>query len=189
LIDAAAASIDARYVYFCGASLDVDRKFNGFEKGGLHLGDRGGEDLPDEFARFGFAAMRNGFEGGPLFWVGTFVHDRLKCAVPKMDGSRPGRENTPAQAVERDVAEAAFFDLHKGERPAVAVSGQRIELAGATEGAITVAKFDALHGPFHEFHKNPFVQVLKILRRSEKKTGVAGKPVMERPNRRAMGRK
>src|SRR5262249_18676216 len=98
------------------------------------------------------AALRDRLQRDALLRVGPLIDDRLPCAVAKVDRGRPGAAQTPAQAVEGNVAVTAFFHLHEHVRVTVTARGRAIELARAAPVATAVRKLDALHGPFYKSH-------------------------------------
>ena len=98
--------------------LEPDRRVAGREEPGHGRA----EDLPDQRAGIGLAAMRDGFERGALLRVGALVHDGHERAVPVVDRAGPGGEDAPVEAVERRVAEATALDVHERERAAIPVA-------------------------------------------------------------------
>jgi hypothetical protein len=93
--------------------------------------------------------MGDRFYRKPLFRIGFIINNGLKLAVTKVDGPRPGGDNSPAQAVQGNVTKMSFVDLHKNKCPTIALGGQAVELAGTTPAAIAVGKFEPLHPPIN----------------------------------------
>src|SRR5206468_9918189 len=64
-----------------------------------------------------------------------------------MHCTRPSYGEGHVETVQFGCAVMSLVDLEKADRPAIAVSWQRIELAGAAISAIAVAKFQAMDFP------------------------------------------
>src|SRR6202011_5208925 len=79
--------------------------------------------------------------------VGALVDDRERLAVAEMNRSRPGENTGDAQAIKFGIAVVTRVDLHANDGRAVAVSWQRVELAGATVSAIAICKFATVNRP------------------------------------------
>jgi hypothetical protein len=84
------------------------------------------------------------------------VDDGLNLAAAFMDRTRPSDNRGPSQAVEPDIAEKAFVDLHGDGGTAIAVGWERIELARATIGAVTGCDFRAANHPVDVHHDLSF---------------------------------
>ena len=92
-------------------------------------------------------ARKDRQERRALRLIGSFVNDHKGLAAALMDRTGPPEGPDDMEAVEFYVAEVSFFDLVGGDRLAIAVGGQSVELARAAISAVAVHQLIRLDFP------------------------------------------
>src|SRR2546421_414208 len=81
--------------------------------------------------------------------IRALVHDRQDLAFALVNRSRPRNDGGKSQTVKPSGAMIAFLNLYAHHGLTISASRQRIELARAPVGAVTVKKFASFDGPFY----------------------------------------
>src|SRR5881409_229967 len=85
--------------------------------------------------------------GAPLRFIGPLVDDGLHDAMALVDGTGPSYGDCHVEAVQFGCAMMSLVDSEEADRPAIAISWKRIELAWAAIGAIAIVEFQAMNFP------------------------------------------
>jgi hypothetical protein len=124
--------------------IDVAREIDRGEDRIVDLVERGREHVEDGCSGIGVLARDDRQYRFALRRRGARVDDGLRFAFALVNGPRPGDEHGELQAVELDVAEVSLVDACAHRCAAMALRGQRVELARTTDVAVARGQRNAL---------------------------------------------
>ncbi|SUS07780.1 hypothetical protein DF3PB_50050 [uncultured Defluviicoccus sp.] len=129
----------------------VERERHRSEDRIVHLGDDQAEDMKQR--AFRRILPRHDLEEGlALPGAGPLVDDGLHLAIPFVQRSGEGDGHGEGQAVEPNVVEVSFGDVHAHQALALTVGWPSVEVAGATESAVAVLDPLAFEAPIRCSH-------------------------------------
>ena len=119
----------------------------------MHVGDGRGVDREHGRERIGVLARHDPQQGVALRLAGAPVDECQRLAIAFVDRARPFEDGGDGQAVEPGIAMVAFVDPDAGDGVAMALVGQRVELAVAAIFASAIDQLAALELPIS--HHDP----------------------------------